>query len=403
MTQASNQQILQLTDREVSMGFLNLEAISSLTWYEGKAPLEFLQTRMSEILAANPWLAGRFVKKNGRICIEYPFPAAVAAAPHFNVLHVTDDGSAKAEKLDKTFAPFCVKKATQSIGKDEPVFRVLVAQHSGPQGADRFAILFSLSHTIADGPTFYNLYRMLSSDQSARALIAERDESKVAAILQYMGEDDKLFKSMGFMCNMLGTMMSLQNSKLASRSIESSWIATQKAQGSASSAGKFVSTNDVLTSFFFKQTKADLGMMAIDFRNRIPGLVTDYAGNYEAVLYYQPEDFASAQLIRASLDNGRCKRTVTGPILPGFMQRCKATISIISNWCGFYYAVQMPGCNEVLHTPYFKPHKVPMHFGLIYKMNKDTTALMTVESMAVMHQIQGDGALGPQVDVAQYC
>ena len=33
-----------------------------------------------------------------------------------------------------------------------------------------------------------------------------------------------------------------------------------------------------------------------------------------------------------------------------------------------------------MHTFYWVPHQMPMHYALIYKMNKNKTVLMTLES-----------------------
>jgi len=92
-------------------------------------------------------------------------------------------------------------------------------------------------------------------------------------------------------------------------------------------------------------------------------------------------------------------------LLPSFAKRLKASLSVITNWCTLYYPLSLEGCNELLHAPYFKPHKVPMHFGIIYKMNKNTTALITVESepAADMKRLHEEGAVGEVVDNAQYC
>ena len=41
-------------------------------------------------------------------------------------------------------------------------------------GSDKFAIILSVSHILADGYTYYTLYKMLSEDQPSTALVAER-------------------------------------------------------------------------------------------------------------------------------------------------------------------------------------------------------------------------------------
>ena len=65
----------------------------------------------------------------------------------------------------------------------------------------------------------------------------------------------------------------------------------------------FVSTNDILTSWFLRASGADIGMMSINFRNRVKTLTDDMAGNYESGILYRPPDYENASMIRKSLAN----------------------------------------------------------------------------------------------------
>ncbi|MET0497716.1 MAG: hypothetical protein ABW106_05520 [Steroidobacteraceae bacterium] len=405
--------ILKLTDREIAM-YLDIESISTITWYEGSAPIAFIQARVGEILALNPWLAGRFAKVHGRVNVMYSTSAAAPELPYFNVLKTDEVGEqapksrrnkpSPADKLDRIFAPYCVKTARQSVNKDEPLFRVTVVQRA----PDRFALCMSLSHAIADGVTYYALLRMLSCDQRPRALIAERDLSKVDEILKHTGEDEKFLTSMGFVLNLIGTLMFLKKGSLFNRKLRPSGIAEQKEtvqrQPRNGPVGSFVSTNDILTSLFFRKTNCDLGLMAINFRDRI-GVSDDYVGNYESVLFYQRGDYETPELIRASLAEGRYRRAITGKILPSFIKRLTASFAAVSNVTSLYYPVAFEGCDELLHHFYWIPHQMPMHYGVLYKMNKNTPALLTMESWRTvdMDKLHEEGVVGDEIDIAQYC
>jgi hypothetical protein len=400
--------IMQLTDRELAM-YLDIESISTITWYQGSAPIEFIRARVGEILALNPWLTGRFVKFKGRVSVRYSTDAATPSAPYLNVLKTEEEAPksrrlkpSPADKLDRIFAPYCVKTARQSVNKDEPLFRVTVVQRA----PERFAICMSLSHAIADGVTYYGLLRMLSADQQPRALIAERDLSKVDEIIKLTGEDEKFLTSAGFIVNLLRTLLFLKNGSLFNRKLQLSGIAQHKAalQRQEPERGSFVSTNDILTSLFFRKTDCDLGLMAINLRDRI-GVSNDHVGNYESVLFYQRGDYETPELIRASLAEGRYRRAITGKLLPSFMKRLTARFSAVSNVTGLYYPVSMPGCTELMHNFYWIPHQMPMHYGVFYKTNPTTIAMLTMESwrtvdMDKMHQ---DGVVGDEIDIAQYC
>lgn len=61
--------ILQLTRWELEN--LHLPPVTTVTLYEGTAPLEFLRRRLTKIIGHNPWLTSRIVKKNT------PMPSSV--------------------------------------------------------------------------------------------------------------------------------------------------------------------------------------------------------------------------------------------------------------------------------------------------------------------------------------
>jgi hypothetical protein len=54
-------------------------------------------------------------------------------------------------------------------------------------------------------------------------------------------------------------------------------IVEQAAESTTSSAS-FLSTNDIITSAYLKASNCDLGLMAINYRNRKEGLTNELAG-----------------------------------------------------------------------------------------------------------------------------
>ena len=62
-----------------------------------------------------------------------------------------------------------------------------------------------------------------------------------------------------------------------------------------------MSTNDVVSSAFLRATRADLALMAVNFRGRVPEVDESHAGNYENVIQYRPEDYESPPLVRQSV------------------------------------------------------------------------------------------------------
>ena len=59
---AEGKETLKLTKWELAN--LHLPPVTTVTLYEGTAPVEFLRSRIAKILEKNPWLTSRIVKKN---------------------------------------------------------------------------------------------------------------------------------------------------------------------------------------------------------------------------------------------------------------------------------------------------------------------------------------------------
>ena len=69
------------------------------------------------------------------------------------------------------------------------------------------------------------------------------------------------------------------------------WVAEQKAAHDPTGGVPYVSTSDVLASWFFQRGKYDCGMMLLNFRNLVHDLKNTDAGNYWDPLLLTPERF----------------------------------------------------------------------------------------------------------------
>merc|ERR1712051_300300 len=117
----------------------------------------------------------------------------------------------------------------------------------------------------------------------------------------------------------------------------------------------FISTNDILTSWFCSLRSMKYYMMVINLRNRLEGHTDMHAGNYENVLFYTNSDVETPILIRKSLDYkrfGTFKRRVTKS-MPYFLDMVVYSFGIISNWSTFSIPFSISGCSEELHVPIY--------------------------------------------------
>lgn len=337
-------------------------AISTLTWFQGdyvKASV-ILQRRVNLILQKNPWLTGRVVKKRGRLLLEYPNtypPKQQQRESFFFMIDPTESTFSRntpVDELGKLAEKFVVRN-----GPNEPLFRVTIvpSHHTNPQ--DKFALVVSMSHVVGDGATFYKIHNMLCSikENSIVELIPQRIPTTQALQAQAIGQEEYDYAgSIGILTNVVFGFLRVKMfgppEQHAFVILDRSKIQHAKQESAAQEDLPFVSTNDVLTSWFLQQTGCNMGLMAINFRNRLEGHSDLHAGNYEYVLIYQREDSKTPGLIRKSLAN--LKRTVTpNDALPGFWETLKCNYAIVSNWASFAQPNILQGCTEELHIPLY--------------------------------------------------
>jgi hypothetical protein len=123
---------LKLTEWELAN--LHLPPVTTVTLYEGSAPVENLRSRITIMLEKNPWLTSRIVKKDtadGIVAMAYSKPATDADEPLFKVAVVPIE----AEETDDNQAT--------------PLQQAITLPG--------FALVVSMNHTLGDGHTYYKL------------------------------------------------------------------------------------------------------------------------------------------------------------------------------------------------------------------------------------------------------
>jgi hypothetical protein len=371
----------------------------------------YLKGKVAEIEAANPWVRGKLIR-TGLLEVSLTYPTATdgdgdgnsAVHPSSSFYFVED------ETLTPTL-PFdalqdCVQKYVVPSGAElvdnasnAPLFKVTLVVTS----PSSVAVVVSLSHMVADGFTFYEVYKMLSMDGEIKALTAAREyqfESWISSIGK--GGAQFIF-SAGSIARLVSNILLKEVEVGINSEINLEHIASLKAEYSKhhSSAGgaTYISTNDILTSWFLRRTSCDIGFMAVNFRNRCP-LVTDtHAGNYEGLIVYQKDDFASPELIRHSVLSPDFSRQVTGPF-PSFLGTLKAKLTNCSSWVTFYHHNILPRCTHVYHTPILgKAGRAPFDaVGVFYKSNQHQICMIAAtgkskEGRDVALQLSGDSQM----------
>ena len=362
-------EILKLTDWELKN--LHLPPVTTVTLYEGSAPVENLRNRLAIVLEKNPWLTSRIVKKgtaDGKVAMAYSktFDVKSILDQHFSVYDLGDVGFSLGmpyKELVHCLLPLQCFRSKPATDTNVPLFKVAIVPIAAEKMADKqvtplqqaitlpgFALIVSMNHTLGDGHTYYKLYSMLSADTDVEVLeplrLAGFEEAKTEVIGK---KENAMFTSTGLGLGIMGTYMGAKVTRRKPQNVcllyvDPAWAAHEKAKANQAGQVPFVSTNDALTSWFFREMKSDLNIMVANFRSRKPsilGLEERHVGNYEANVPYFPGDVETPTLIRQSIrsaDGGfRACRAGSPPTeIPKFLTLLRNKCAIITNWATFY-------------------------------------------------------------------
>jgi len=387
-------------------------AVSTITFFEGKPPMEQLRERVLQIVRANPWLMGRLVKRNGGTVLEYeddveqifcdvtehwPKPASrrnskdtmdVAGINIHRGMHC-DEISTAAKTL------LCKEKGGQVLSN---MFTVSVVRDSeAPE--DRFAIVMSMSHNIADGHTYYKIYNMLSKRVPIVAYKASRldEESYIEAVEDAMGKQEaRMHFNKGSTRDMLSMVSILTRGAFSSSratagfdvlEVDADQIAQRKNKNGGSVSGvQFISTNDIVTHALMDAADRDVSMMAVDMRNRIdlPGLGPSLVGNYEQIIPYRKADRTSPELIRKSVLTLRraslCPAVgVEATKLP---RGLGTSACVVTSWAGFMEEIELDQCKQTHHQPLLCGKTfTTLSFCIIFQPTKGKLAVIATKDV----------------------
>ena len=390
----------------------SLVTIVTCTFFKGKVP-EQLKQRVTEVVQANPWLACRLKKqvndkKKKQAAMVYdpqPRPEAILA-DHYKEYSVADVQGGKRElaaiDVGQPYEAIC-KAADKSaaklscggecVDKNEPQFRVTVVPSDDGQ---RFAVLVSLSHVVADGYTYYEILNLLSLNAPMKVLNPIRKPGFTEALTAALGKTESNYPaSAGYLFNALGNMIFGKKPKVCAHYIDKDKVDAAKAR-EAGGTVPFVSTNDVVTSAFGKLTQTNVLEMAIDMRNRLPVYTKEDAGNLEFALYFTPEDFATPSLVRQAVagKDGQFGRRCSGSDtkLPGCWGASRKRIAIITNWSSNHNECFLgDGCTQELHLPLYTAP--PLDAGIIFKPTPSTLGLITFARHIKKGDFEGDASV----------
>jgi hypothetical protein len=373
-----------------------------------------LQARFKSVVEANPWLVGTLAKRKGKLNLVFnnQKPTDEQVAKLFNptirlgkkkkpiIIHSRMNFYDQCKAISGSAAE--IAKGSSCIGNSEPQVAMTVVPDSN-RATDTFAVIFSLSHVIADGFTYYKLLAMISSSGTITSLNPKRkheieEQSKAA-----MGIKEKAWIATGSVIyNVITGMLCGKKAWFESYLLDPVRVEKEKAQPGP--GVEFVSTNDVLVSTFGNAVNPRVLLMPINYRDKLPAFTAQDAGNYEGALLFGPEDYASAGKIRKTLQTGPPEylRGGGGGViprsLPGCCETMRCRIGLCTSWVfSFFQELDIEGCEQLLHTAYLDVNAVPFDLAVIYRPKAGQTAVAFFVRSAGQDQIRAECPVGEVV------
>eukprot|EP00980_Cylindrotheca_fusiformis_P003620 scaffold814_cov100-Cylindrotheca_fusiformis.AAC.2 len=402
---------LPLNDMESGMLILMQPSIVTANFFsadEGSGvdynkSLAMLKLRVKLICQANPWMVGRLVKKkklHKRLLCSFPQTItdddidAIFSIPTKTESVACKELSSSSSSFGDMIQSFnqmdaILKPGYFRVNKDERVAKfVFMPIANGKE----YLLLFSLCHCLADGSTYYRLLNMLKESTDIESLEMERIDTLDDIATECVGmEEQKLIHSKSLVVNVLWRSLFLPKLRVAINRIDKEKInkakAKIKARHSDDDPNFFVSTNDIITSFFAKESNSETMLMVMDLRGgRHSDISKSYAGNYEVNIFYDRESKGKPEDIRASLTGPPPFVRISGTPMPTWKKMLFLDLSIISSWAFPTFDADLhlwdsegkpAGPIMKLHLPAGDPkNEIPGPTAIIFKPCKGELAIM---------------------------
>mmetsp|Transcript_6766 Transcript_6766/g.15656 ORF Transcript_6766/g.15656 Transcript_6766/m.15656 type:complete len:411 (+) Transcript_6766:41-1273(+) len=385
-----------LLDRERKQYFGNAFGVSSVVFCKGDADacLAQLKTRFRPVLDANLWLAGQFDKKKQLV---YPKAATdelvdgiITKEDHPTIRDTTDyDG------LVKSAGTISVQAGGKLLKTNGRVTRMVVV----PISKEEFALVFSISHAVADGFTYWKIYNMFIGAAAVEAMTFQRSFEYEKGESTWIGKTDFTWlTSFGMIKAMIGGLIFGPKGKVSAFYVDKDKVAQLKKDAVGKRAGPtadipFVSTNDVLTSHFRNATNCHIAWMTINLRNRVAAPITDlHVGNYEMPVLLDATNAKDPNVVRYNLNSGvPYTRKIPGPALPGFCGTCHN--AFISNWSTFDFEMKLDGVEQKLMIPLLPiipTSMVPFDVAIIFRPTATTLGVFYITKWGTREGLKGD-------------
>ncbi|GAB5364482.1 hypothetical protein AAMO2058_000974300 [Amorphochlora amoebiformis] len=361
-----------------------ISGISTITFYDGEAPLDYLKQRVDDIIKANPWLSGRISDSPERIIAydEKPHPESFS---EFGPESIQINLNTSVREFKDALAPALVGDQKDIRNMDEPSFRVsVVRDYENPES--KFALVVSLNPILGDGHTYYKVYRMLGRNHKIESLNPERKPEAYAAMDKMLGEEEKFLSTRPMHAFNFFAFLSKSfiNTKTEVRVFQANKEYMERL------GGHETSSQNLIASELIRALAPTLGMIVLNSRDYITSLHDKDAGNYENFLFTTKNDYKSPEDVSNIISTAR--RPDSSP-LPSFMEMISGTVGRVA-WFGIgedEIGVDLEGCTERCHLPIVDFSDVfdRSQNAIIFRPRQNELGVMMYGSPGIYEKLKG--------------
>jgi hypothetical protein len=326
------------------------------------AAIAYINERFQEIVNVNPWLKGSCSSgKKRQVYLNYDTNETNADPLIYSGQAPNNrTESSKYSEILEVCEPYIVEKAFTLFKKKDRLTKLTILHIND----HRFLVMYSLSHLIADGFTFYQIFNMLSSEHRVYSLDVTR-RNEVAQIKDIIPKKNARFlfnPRMIFWA--IGRAFSWKKMRIKSFDLNLAYVQEQKEKAMANGKVPFVSTNDVLSSCYAGLCESNALIMAVNFRDRIPAITSNDAGNYEELLVIDQNTSSSNESIRVLVND--LQAHVPRITLPQGSAMSKSNPVLITNWAGFSRPIFIKHAQEPVHMPLYTSREITFDSCIVY-------------------------------------
>jgi len=360
--------------------------LTTLQFYEGDATeaATYLKQRFTEVVKLNPWLSGKLVqdkKKHGPGMLAMRYSTKESDRCIDKMFEIDDRLSINSDMPYGDLHKLLVK-SNVSVGNGKTTMKnnthYVKLTVIPEKDAKRFAVAFSMSHTVGDGHTYYSILDMLSHAVPMKAMDPVRTEPKKDSVRDLVGHPEYDFLMAPGCCmyvHYAGMMLKHKDVNPLCYYVDTDKIDEAKAKAKADGEVEYVSTNDVLTTTFAKSVEAKNLTMAVNWRGKLDDLTDNQAGNYVLGLLYGPDGTKDPTALRKNLQGGSPLSAVDLPV--GCSVPKGNWSAMCTNWSSMSKNnLDIPGCTQTLHIPYLNVAEMMEDTCVIFKAQPGRVAVM---------------------------